>query len=165
MRSAIQWSLIIASVVLAASVPAPPLAAQEDGALDRTPQDCITVSRIRRTRIVDDRTILFYMRGSRVYRNILERECPRLEREGRFMYEIRGYRLCDIDTISVLDRFGSGFSRGFTCRLGEFHPITREEAEEIERISEGETEQGSAIEIEEVELPPEDNDEEPADSD
>lgn len=165
MRSAIQWSLMISSVALGASVPSLPLAAQDDDVLDRTPADCVMVSRIRRTRIVDDKTILFYMRGGRVYQNILERECPRLEREGRFMYEIRGYRLCDIDTISVLDRIGVGFGRGFTCRLGEFHPISTEEAEEIERIAEGEVEQDDVIEIEEVALPPEDVEVEPAESD
>lgn len=155
MRSGTQWSLIIAfGMILAATAPMP-LAAQDEEALDRTPEDCITVGRIRRTRIVDDKTILFYMRGGRTYQNILERNCPRLEREGRFMYEIRGYRLCDIDTITVLDRFGSGFGRGFTCRLGEFHPVTPEEAEAIERISEGEVEQDGVIEVEQVDLPSE----------
>jgi len=159
MRSAVQWSLIVASVALGASAPSLPVAAQDDDVLDRTPRDCITVSRIRRTKIIDDKTILFYMRGSGIYQNILERDCPRLEREGRFMYELRGYRLCDVDTITVLDRFGAGFGRGFTCRLGEFHPITRQEAEEIERIADGEVERSDVIEIEEVELPPEDGEE------
>ncbi len=165
MRRGIHWSLIVATVALGASAPSLPVAAQDDDVLDRTPRDCVTVSRIRRTKIIDDKTILFYMRGSGIYQNILERDCPRLEREGRFMYEIRGYRLCDIDTITVLDRFGAGFGRGFTCRLGEFHPITREEAEEIERIAAGEVEQDEVIEIEEVELPPEDEEARPADSD
>lgn len=165
MRSATRWSLKIASVALVASAPSLPLAAQEDEALDRTPRDCVAVSRIRRTKIVDDKTILFYMRGGSVYQNILERDCPRLEREGRFMYEVRSYRLCDIDTITVLDRFGSGFGRGFTCRLGEFLPITMEEAETIEAIWQGETEPGGVVEIEEVELPPEDGQEEQSESD
>ena len=163
MRSRIQRNVLIALLVPAATMLPVPVVAQDDDVLDRTPQDCVTVARIRRTEVIDDKTILFYMHGGRVYQNILERECPRLEREGRFMYEIRGHRLCDIDTITVLDRLGAGFSRGFRCRLGEFHPITREEAEEIERIAEGEVEQEGVIEIEEVELPPEDRDEEQAD--
>lgn len=162
MRSAVQRYLLVTVVVSAAWMLPAPVVAQDDDVLDRTPQDCVTVARIRSTEVIDDKTILFYMRGGRVYQNILDRECPRLEREGRFMYEIRGYRLCDIDMITVLDRLGAGFSRGFTCRLGEFHPITRQEAEEIERIAEGEVEQEGVIEIEEVELPPEDSEEEQA---
>lgn len=103
--------------------------AQDDEALDRTPQSCVSVARIRDTDIIDDRTIIFHMRGGRVYRNFLDRECHDLEREGRFAYQARGGRLCKIDTITVLTGF-SGFSPpGMTCQLGEFHPITKEEAD------------------------------------
>ncbi|WP_428100973.1 hypothetical protein [Candidatus Rariloculus sp.] len=164
MRCRTHRSLLTALVVLVALTGSPPLAAQDDGVLDRTPQDCIAVNRISRTKVVDDKTILFYMRGRQIYQNILERDCPRLERENRFMYEVRSFRLCDIDTITVLDRFGAGFGRGFTCRLGQFHPVSAAEAEEIELISEGEIAPEGVFEIEAVELPPDDEQEEQADS-
>ena len=42
-------------------------AAQDDEAeaFDRTPEECISVSRIDRTEVLDDRTVIFHMRGRR----------------------------------------------------------------------------------------------------
>jgi hypothetical protein len=44
---------------------------------DRTPKDCITPSNIKDTKIIDDSTILFYMRGGSkiTYRTSLPHEC------------------------------------------------------------------------------------------
>lgn len=106
--------------------------AQEDKPFDRTPQDCVTVSAIDATEAVDDQNVIFRMRGQRVFRNHLPRRCPGLERENRFMYETRNGRLCSIDTITVLEQFGVGFQRGFTCRLGEFVPLSPEEIEDLD---------------------------------
>ena len=99
--------------------------------LDRTPRDCVIVSNIRQTVVIDDQTILFYMRGGKkeVYRNYLGQACPNLGREGRFAYETRIGRLCNVDLITVLEQFGVALGPGFTCRLGDFYPITYEEAE------------------------------------
>src|SRR5690606_30251319 len=38
-------------------------------AFDRTPQDCILASRIDRTEVIDDNTIIFHMRGRQAYVN------------------------------------------------------------------------------------------------
>jgi hypothetical protein len=124
--------------------------------LDRTPRDCVVVSRIERTEVLDDRTVLFHLRGRReAYRNYLPRRCPGLERNDRFMYQVTGNRLCSVDTITVLEQFAGSPQRGFTCRLGLFHPITREEIEELKLLREG---GDGAIESRPVELPPEDGD-------
>jgi hypothetical protein len=120
---------------------------------DRTPVNCIQVNRIRRTEVLDDQTILFSMRGGRNFLNHLPQECPTLEREGRFMYQTTGGQLCRIDTITVMERFGAGLGRGFTCRLGHFHPVTAEEIEELKELEEGGGR--SEIEAEPVELDPE----------
>jgi hypothetical protein len=125
--------------------------AQDDGAFDRTPQDCIPVTSIDQTDAIDDQNILFRMRGNRVYRNHLPRKCPGLERENRISYEIRGSRLCSIDTITVLEQFGVGLQRGFTCRLGEFVPLSPEEIEDFESRKDGLPTQ-SDIQTESVEL-------------
>lgn len=102
------------------------------GAFDafaREPERCITASRIDRTEVVDARTVIFHMRGRDAYVNRLAYDCPRLVREKRFSYDVRTNRLCSVDTIFVLERWGSGYSRGMPCGLGEFYPITEEEAE------------------------------------
>ncbi len=99
---------------------------------DRTPKDCITPSNIKETKIVDDSTILFYMRGSGkvTYRTSLPQgACPNLASEDRFSYKIQMNRLCSSDLITVLERYGVGLREGFSCRLGSFYPIPYEEAE------------------------------------
>lgn len=134
----------------------------DEASLDRTPEDCIIASRIRSTKIVDDETILFYLGGSRVYQNVLPGECPRLKVNGRFAYEIHSSRLCFIDTITVLDRFGGSFSRGFTCRLGKFLPITDLEADALLLIADENKKKNKVgldqFEVKPAEPPPEDDD-------
>jgi hypothetical protein len=125
---------------------------QADAAFDRTPQDCIQVSLIDETDAIDDQNLIFRMRGDRVYRSHLPRKCPGLARENRIAYETRGGRLCAIDTITVLERFGVGFQRGFTCRLGEFVPLSPEEIEDLEFREEGGRQRESGIEAKPVEI-------------
>ncbi|NIW25573.1 MAG: hypothetical protein GWN29_13955, partial [Gammaproteobacteria bacterium] len=66
---------------------------------DREPVRCIMPSRIDRTEIIDERTVIFHMRGSDTYLNRLSHDCPRLVREKRFSYDVRTNRLCNVDTI------------------------------------------------------------------
>jgi hypothetical protein len=124
---------------------------QDEAAFDRTPRDCVVTQTIDKTDAVDDQNILFYMRGNKVYRNHLPRKCPGLERENRIGYETHSSRLCAIDTITVLEDFGVGFRPGFTCRLGEFVPLSPAEIEELELREDGEAGQ-SAIETSSVEI-------------
>ncbi len=138
----------------------------EEGVFDRTPEDCILSSSIDQTDAIDDQNILFYMRDRGVYRNTLPRKCPGLERENRMSYELHGTRrLCSTDTITVLEQTGlggggfGGFRDGFTCRLGEFVPLSPEEIEDLELLADedrggrrGRRTQ-STIETSEVELP------------
>jgi hypothetical protein len=122
---------------------------------DRTPRDCLAVSRIRSTDILDDRTILFFLRGNKlVFRTYLPRECPGLERNDRFAYEARNGQLCDVDVITVLEQMGVSLSPTFTCRLGKFIPITAEEAEDLKLDRTDERLKRKAIAAEPVELPP-----------
>jgi len=126
-------------------------AGQDEAAFDRTPRDCVVTQTIDKTDAVDDQNILFYMRGNKVYRNHLPRKCPGLERENRISYETHSSRLCSIDTITVLEDFGVGMRPGFTCRLGEFVPLSPAEIEELEFREDGEAGQG-AIETSSVEI-------------
>jgi hypothetical protein len=127
------------------------LGQDEEGAFDRTPQDCLVVSRIRATEAIDDQNIIFRMRGREVYRNTLPRACPGLQRENRIAYETTTSRLCNIDTITVLEDFGVGFRPGFTCRLGEFVPLSPDELEDLKAIKEGRAGQ-DAIETTSIEI-------------
>lgn len=96
----------------------------DDGA-----RSCINTRLIRRTHIVDDRNVLFYMSGGKVYHNILRAPCHGLEREERFSYHTTGGQLCRLDGIYVLYEGAWGLREGASCSLGDFHEISKETAE------------------------------------
>jgi hypothetical protein len=125
-----------------------PAVAQDEELIDRTPRNCISTNRISYTRVVDDWTVLFYMSGRTVYRNTLQHECRGLESRDRFAYSTRTGRLCNVDFVTI--------PGGTTCTLGQFHPITREEARMIQLDPEELEAINRSVEVEQVELPPED---------
>jgi hypothetical protein len=86
------------------------------------PVSCIPIVQIRETRVRDDQTIDFYTNGRKVYRNRLPHSCPSLGLEEKFMYKTSLSSLCSTDIITVLT--SPGISRGASCGLGEFQPVT-----------------------------------------
>ena len=125
---------LVASVALAQDSPDdtnPPVYEldEEDFAIDREGERCISTRNIRGTDILDERTILFRMRGGDYFVNYLRHDCPGLVREDRFSYRTTGGRLCQVDTIRVLEQFGGFIQEGMSCGLGVFYPISEEEAE------------------------------------
>ena len=96
-----------------------------DEVKDDTVRKCITTRRIKSTEILDDRNILFHTIGKDVYHNILPGRCNGLARSDAFSYRTSGGRLCDLDTIRVLETFSD--MPGRSCRLGVFHRISKED--------------------------------------
>ena len=144
---------------VAAMAPPPDVEAQDDpgGAA----QYCVRPSDIDRTKILDDRNVLFFMRNETVYQNVLPRVCPQLRSEGRFAYDKSGNRLCQKSSITVLVEFGIGdYVPGAVCRLGMFLPVTEDEVEDLLASSQkgkGDRDARSPrgpIEAKPVELPP-----------
>jgi hypothetical protein len=146
------------SAAAAGDAPAANPAARDAKAnsFDRTPTSCVTLSNIKQTVVVDDSTILFYMRGGSkpTYRTSLPHECPNLAREGRFRYTTPMNRLCDSDLITVLEQFGVGLRDGFTCRLGLFYPIPYEEAELLRKEHDKPGSARGGVKTKPAELPP-----------
>lgn len=101
---------------------------------------CVPLTRIDRTEVLDEQNILFYMRGGGIFRNWLPRRCPGLNDRDAFSYRTTLGKLCDSDTITVIDPTGIGTIQGASCRLGGFYPTTELEADalknEIKRIRE-----------------------------
>jgi hypothetical protein len=87
--------------------------------------NCITLSQIRSSKVIDDRTIDFKMTGGKVYRNTLPYSCPSLGFEERFSYRTGLNQLCDVDTIRVLQSYGGGLQEGAGCGLGKFQPMQK----------------------------------------
>jgi hypothetical protein len=100
--------------------------AQDGNPFDRNPERCLRVARVVRVEGLDERNVLFRVRGNLLYRNHLPRECPGLDRNSRFAYETNG-RLCESDTITVFSQWNSRLDPGLVCRLGPFQPIGAEE--------------------------------------
>jgi hypothetical protein len=84
------------------------------------PVDCVQIARIDHTRVRDDRTIDFHMRGREVFRNRLRHECSGLAFPESFTYRTSIGRLCSVDLITV-NRIGG--ADGPTCALGPFQRI------------------------------------------
>ena len=103
-------------------------APEEAPVFDENTADCISLRNVRRTEVVDDRNVLFYMRGKTVYHNILPRACGGLAREDRFSYQTSIGRLCHLDHIRVLYDDPFGLREGNRCALGVFHKMDSEDA-------------------------------------
>jgi len=85
------------------------------------PVSCIDRAGITGTRILDARTIDFVMGDGQLLRNRLPNVCPRLTRDGRFVYRTSLGRLCSTDLITLVQADGEA---GQSCGLGLFQPIS-----------------------------------------
>jgi hypothetical protein len=121
--------IIAATALLSAGLVSPSFAQEEEPVIDADAVDCVTLTRVRRTEVVDDRNIFFHMRGGDIYHNVLPRRCAGLAREDRFSYETRIGKLCRMDMIRVLYSDGLGMREGQHCALGVFNKIDKEAAE------------------------------------
>jgi len=95
------------------------------------PENCVSLTRLDSTFIVDDQTMLFYMKGKDVMLNSLPSKCPSLRSEGRFMYRVMLNQLCHNDLITVIYDAGFGLMEGPSCQLGKFQPISQAVAEKL----------------------------------
>ena len=97
--------------------------------LDRTPEDCVLLSRVNRNVAANDRQVVFFMKGGKNYLNILDTSCQALKAgDYRLIFQYRAAspkmsRLCEYDGFTV-ERQTSRIG----CALGQFIPITAEEA-------------------------------------
>ncbi len=129
-----QTSKFVSLASLLALLSSGPLAADEEEEKQERPENavsCINVTRIRNTKVVDDSSIIFYMRGKTIYLNVLRRQCRGLAREGRFSYRSSTGSLCHLDSIRILYGTAFGLDEGASCGLGYFQEVTEEDLELI----------------------------------
>jgi len=81
--------------------------------------NCIDLRELRlnRRHILNDRMILFEGDRDRAFLNVLDGKCPFLEAYGQFRIDTSASRLCNTDTITVLQRQAGA---GTQCGLGHF---------------------------------------------
>lgn len=117
-------SFILAALVVAPSLAVSPLAAQ--GSNIGEAQMCIESAAMRRTPVIDSRTILVEMRGgARGYKRIdLKGSCPGLDRQTGFGFSTSINKFCIQDALHVLDG-------GATCMIDKIVTIDEREAKEL----------------------------------
>lgn len=84
---------------------------------------CIPLNEIRRTEVIDDKTILFHVRNDRVYENRLPQRCIGLRAGNAIKYATSQSQLCNLDIISVMNQTTGTAVPGAACGLGLFVPI------------------------------------------
>ena len=89
-------------------------------------EQCLRLRAIRRTEPLDDYTIIFHMRGGKVYKNSLPHRCFGLGFHRSFSYSVSTGVLCGIDIIHVLEQG----SFGAVCGLGDFEEMIKIEEKE-----------------------------------
>jgi hypothetical protein len=93
-----------------------------EGRVAGQPVDCIDLSRIDSSEIVDGTAIVYHV-GNRLYVNRPEIGGSWLDDDDILLTRSWSSDLCRIDTVQLIDR-GSRFERGFVG-LGQFVPYTK----------------------------------------
>lgn len=147
---------LVALIVAAGATHAPRAQAQAPNVA----QACVYRPNIDHTRVLDDRTILFFMRDRAIYQNTLKDQCYSLKSVNRFAYgEASLHRICAGNWISVIQSVTPGaISQNNSCRLGAFVPVDQDVVDELIAAADpsGKNKSGDkrAIQVVPVESPP-----------
>ena len=90
-------------------------------------QGCVNLRQIRESIVRSDKVIDFVLLDGSTLRNRLPYACSQLGFERAFTYATSLDKLCSVDIITVIIQ-GGGPSRGASCGLGQFTPISPEMA-------------------------------------
>lgn len=102
---------------------APAVSADEESAEPETLR-CINARSIRRTEVINDDYVVFWVQGRRLYLNELPKSCIGLSQDRRFSFETTTRSLCARDKIRVLKESARGIYEGRSCSLGRFRPTS-----------------------------------------
>jgi hypothetical protein len=113
MKIAVLATTLCLSGLLLAGAPA-----RADSTTAKSNDVCLDAGHVDHTAVVDDQTILFYMRGGKIWKNTLRQKCPSLKFEQGFSEDILSDEICsNRQMIRVLQT-------GASCSLGAFTPYT-----------------------------------------
>ena len=112
MIKVLSLGLIAAGILM--TTQAPVLAA--DSSADKPLVRCIDITRMKSSKVVDNRTVILNMRGGPDYKMTLAHRCPGLKAQGTWRHDARSLaKLCEVDTIEVpVTTSGSVLDSNFT---------------------------------------------------
>jgi hypothetical protein len=125
------------AVLAAAALCAPALGQEGRDApeADDAPREarvCLDHPMVRRTRVLNNRNIVFVTRANEIYNNRLPEDCPSLRRGSLVRYPIEQRRFCAGSSFQVLwETTPNNYMPAFVCKLGYFVPITEDELEDL----------------------------------
>lgn len=95
-------------------------------------ETCLATFQYDRVEVLDQQRVLFVGRGGKVWLNELRRVCPGLRRRHALRFDIRGSRICALDSFRAVEtRLGGIDEVSGVCVLGEFQLISEAQAEAI----------------------------------
>ncbi len=94
-------------------------------------EKCLLINLIRQTRVIDDKTVLFYYSHNDIYKNALPHKCSGLGIDKAFAYKSSINQLCSVDTITPLVSSGGAYMEYSSCGLGSFERIDKATAEKL----------------------------------
>lgn len=95
-------------------------------------ETCLATFQYDRVEVLDQQRVLFVGRGGKVWLNELRRVCPGLRRRHALRFDIRGSRVCALDSFRAVEtRLGGIDEVSGVCVLGEFQLISEAQAEAI----------------------------------
>lgn len=109
----------------------------EAGDEPRELRACLSHPTIDRTKILNDRNIVFVTRNDTIFHNELPKQCPSLRRNSLVNYGIANGRVCAGDRFQVLWEASPGnYLPASLCVLGSFRPISAAELEDLQAMTE-----------------------------
>lgn len=91
-------------------------------------ENCLQLTRIDHTRVLDDSTILFVMHGKTDYLNELPHRCPQLGFFESYIHKTSTNNICNTDIITVFDSAANQSLA--SCGLGKFEKLNKKPAED-----------------------------------
>jgi len=100
---------------------------------------CLSLIRIRDSKILDSKHMLFTMTDKSMYLNTLPSKCAGMDPGDAYTFRTSLNSLCNQDVITILYPGGHGMLPGVSCGLGMFEPVTQEQVDALKLQIEAES--------------------------
>jgi hypothetical protein len=100
---------------------------------------CLSLIRIRDSKILDSEHVLFTLTDKSMYLNTLPKKCAGMDPGDAYTFRTSLNSLCNQDVITILRPGGHGMLPGVSCGLGMFERVTREQVDALKLQIEAES--------------------------
>ena len=101
---------------------------------DAKAQRCLRLGVYDEVEVIDEERLIFRGIGGKVWLNQLRQRCIGMRPNDTVLLELRDGRVCNLDTVSTVDKFLFWGRKSASCSLGNFEPISEEQAKLLEEL-------------------------------